>query len=356
MVTSIIALTVILIAIPYCIGLLPAAFIEPERRIPTIVYVMGFIFSIAIFELITVPVIVVKGDGFPLVVGLYLGVECFFAAAGLIVYNFKAHRLKAQGAPVKKEKREYTKDEMILWIFVAALVLFQMIMYVCMASFDGDDAYYVVEALLSNETDTLYRIKPYTGLTTGMDLRHALASEPIWIAFIARVTGIHSTVVAHSVIGLFLIPLVYFVYYNCGLLLFGREKKSLPIFLIFVNVLYIFGNVSIYTSATFLVTRTWQGKSMLANLVIMSVIWLLLAIYGVDREEEDRPELGYWITLFMISIGAAFCSTSSVFLIAMLIGMYGLIMAIVKKDVQIALRLMITCVPLVAYGAMYLLI
>ncbi len=356
MITSIIALIVILIAIPYCVGLLPASFIERGRRIPTIVYLFGLIFSFALFELVAVPVIIKEAFGFPVVVAVYLGVECTFAAAGLIVYNFRVHRLEAGIPYEKKEKREITKDEKIMWGVVVALILFQMVMYVCMASFDGDDAYYVVESLLSDETDTLYRIRPYTGLSTGMDLRHALAAIPVWIAFIARVSGIHSTIIAHSVIGLFLIPVIYFVYYDCALILFAKDRKKVPVFMIFVSVLYIFGNVSIYTSSTFLMTRTWQGKSMLANLVIMSVIWLLLCIYGTDREDDDTPVLGYWLTLFMLSIAAAFCSTSSVFLIAMLIGVYGVTMSIYKKDVQIALRLMITCVPLVAYGAIYLLL
>lgn len=354
MVTKIIALIIILIVIPYCIGLLPVSFIERDKRNPAMVFVMGFIFSLALFELVTVPIIINDPFGFPLVVGLYLGVDCFFAAAGLVVYNFKVHKIEAAQGPLEKVKREYTKDEKILGAVVIVMILFQMIMYVRMASFDGDDAYYVVESLLSNETDTLYRIRPYTGLSTGMDLRHSLAAMPVWIAFIGRVAGIHTTILAHSVIGLFLIPLVYLVYYNCGTILFGKDRKRLAVFLLFVNVLNIFGNVSIYSASTFFLTRTWQGKSLLANFVIMSVVWLIVAIYSIDREEEELPCLGYWMTLFMSSIVAAFGSTASVFLVAMLIAIYGITMTILKKDVQIALRLMITCVPLVAYGALYL--
>ncbi len=364
MVTGIIAIVVALLIIPYCVGLLPAAFIEREKlNIPT-VYSMGFIFSLGLFELISVPIIMLQNFGFPLVVGVYLGTQCFAAVAGLVVFNFRFGRThdKTEHSLIhtKKKKvvvsREITKDEYILWGIFILSVIFQMVMYVCMSSFDGDDAYYVVQSLLSDETDTLYHIRPYTGLTTSVDIRHGLAAVPIWIAYIARISGIHSTIVAHSVIGLLLIPITYCAYYNCGRVILEKDIKKLPIFMLFVSLLQIFGNVSIYTSSTFFLTRTWQGKSMLANFVITSEIWLMLAIFGKEREDDDKPTLGYWLTMFVLSITAAMCSTSSVFLVAALIGIYGVVMSIYKKDIQIALRLMITCVPLVAYGALFLLL
>ncbi len=356
MITKVIALLVVLIVIPYCMGLLPASFIDSDRIKHTATYVMGFIFSLAIFELIAVPVIICKADGFPLIVGLFFGIQCAFAMAGLIVFTF---RVKKKGgvpdAKSIKDEKKIAKDELIMWICVALLVLFQVVMYVCMEAFDGDDAYYVVQSLLTNDTDTLYRIKPYTGLSTSMDLRHALASVPVWLAFLSRVSGIHPTIMAHSVIGILLIPLMYMVYYNCGTLLFNKDGKRTAAFMLFVNFIYIFGNVSIYTGSTFFLTRTWQGKSMLANFVICSVIWLILSIFKTEDEEEERQTLGFWLTLFALSIVAAMCSTASVFLVAMLIGIYGITMTVCKKDIQIALKLMITCVPLVAYGAIYLL-
>ncbi len=319
---------------------------------------MGFLLSLALFELLAVPVIILKADGFPTIVALYLGLECALAMAGIIVYNFKVRRNAESEVTDMKERRDkvrFAGDETVLWLLVIGAVLFQVIMYICMEAFDGDDAYYVVQSLLTNETDTLYRIKPYTGMSTSMDLRHALASVPIWIAFLARVSGIHSTILAHSVIGILLIPLLYLIYYNCGILLFDGDSRKNAAFMMFVNIMYIFGNVSIYTGATFLLTRTWQGKSMLANLVIVSVIWLLLAIFKKDEEEEERQTLGFWTVLFALSIVAAMCSTASVFLMALLIGIYGITMSICRRDVQIALKLMITCVPLVVYGAIYLL-
>ena len=90
------------------------------------------------------------------------------------------------------------------------------------ASFDGDDAYYVVQSVLADQTGVLNRIRPYTGLSTDLDIRHALATLPLWIAYVARMTGIHATIVAHT-----LLPLIF---YSADLLcvLFRSAESCFP--------------------------------------------------------------------------------------------------------------------------------
>jgi len=60
--------------------------------------------------------------------------------------------------------------------------------------------------------------------------------------------------------------------------------------------------------------------------------------------------------LVVTNFVAAMSSTASVFLAAMLIGVTGLVMGIKEKSIQIPLRLMISCIPLVLYGVIYLLL
>ncbi len=351
----IIKLIIILGILPYLVGMVPAFWIDRRRRRKTTVYVSGLIVLLAVFQLIAVPVIINIGDGFPLIVTLFTVITIVMAVSGCSLAYVEYRKYGEVGFGKTESITPSTREERVYWGIAVVLILLQVVMAAFTQYIDGDDAYYVVESLLTNETDTLYRIKPYTGLSTGMDLRHGLASMPIWIAYIARITGIHSTVVAHLIIPILFIPVLYMIYYQCGRILFRKERKKLPIFMIFVSIMHIFGNVSIYTNATFAMTRTWQGKSMLANLVLVSIIWLLMAIY--ESEELSREwRLGYWLVLFFANIVAAMCSTSSVFLVAMLIGIAGVIMGIHKRDVQVPLRLMITCVPLVAYGAMFMLI
>lgn len=358
MILSICKLILILIIVPYLVGMVPVFFLDRSKRRRATVYVSGIIAMLALFQLICVPVIIAAPANFKLVVGIYSSVLAVLAVTGIVL---KIVDIKVLGGELLFKPgtdslhASHTREEIVMWAIAIVLIIFQMVMFIFTQSFDGDDAYYVVQSLLTTETDTMYSIKPYTGLSTSIDLRHALASMPMWIAYIARVSGIHSTIVAHSIMGLLFIPVLYMIYYQCGVILLGNDRKRIPIFMIFVSIMYIFGNVSIYTDATFMLTRTWQGKAILANIVIAAITWLLLAIYETDNLDKEL-RLGYWITLFLVNIVAAMCSTASVFLAAMLIGMSGLIMSILKKDIQVILRLLITCVPLVAYAAMYILI
>ncbi len=354
MILKVLILILILIVVPFICGLLPTFFNSVNRTTISVIYLSGMILSLAIFQLMSVPIVIADPFGFGLIMVLYsclIAVACIAAAVLTVIKVKKNGRLFAQAA----FNRNLTVEEIVEWIIFATLILFQIVMFMKMASFDGDDAYYVVESLLSTQTDTLYRIRPYTGLSTSFDLRHSLAVFPIWIAYISRASGIHSTVVAHHILGIILIPLSYMIYIEIGKNVLKRERNKLPIFMIFVAIMHIFGNVSIYTNATFLITRTWQGKSMLANVCIPGVIWLLLNIFDSESIEGDR-RLGLWFTLFNLNIVAAMSSTASVFLIAMLIGMSGLVLTIREKNTQILLRLLITCIPLVIYGAMYLLL
>ena len=278
-----------------------------------------------------------------------------YSGDGEILPLYRFFHKNADGTNLKKIRSKETREEGLLWLFVILLIGFQMFMAFTLTSFDGDDAYYVVQSVLADETDTLYRIRPYTGLSTGIDLRHSLAVFPIWIAYIARMSGVHATIVAHSVLPLVLIPVTYWIYLETGKKLLKREPQKLPVFMIFICILQIFGNVSIYTNATFFLTRTWQGKSLLANVVLPAIIWLVLWIFDNDNYEKEN-RVGLWTLLVITNFVAAMSSTASVFLAAMLIGVIGLVMGIKEKDIQIPLRLMISCIPLVIYGTIFLLL
>jgi len=354
MILSVLILVLTLGILPLVTGMIPAFFIAKARRTTGVMYVCGFIYNLALFQLLAVPIVIVNAWGFNLIIILYsilLGVS---AVAGI---TLGVIRWKKEGNIFAEAtmKRNLMVEEMVEWIILVAIIVFQLVMFVRMSSFDGDDAYYVVQSLLAQESGTLYRILPYTGLSTSLDIRHSLAVFPIWLAYFAQISGLHTTVFIHSFSGLVFIPLTYAVYLEIGRHVLKKERKKLPVFMIFIAIMQVFGNVSIYTNSTFFLTRTWQGKSVLANLCIPAIIWLMLVIFDKDTFEGDS-RLGFWFSLFLVNIVAAMCSTASVFLMAMLIGLTGLVLSVVQKNVQILLKLIITCIPLVVYGAMYLLI
>lgn len=345
-------LFLLLIAAPLGTGLIMNRFIETESRSAGMAYISGFLILLSVFQLIAVPIVFADPWGFESIVRIYTVLVTILTGGG-IVQSLHMWRKEGRIKEAGFFKLSHNRLAGIQWLVVFVLIGFQVFMAVTHASFDGDDAYYVAQSVITDETNTLYRILPYTGLSTSLDMRHSMAVFPVWIAYIARMTGIHAAIVSHTILPVVLIPLTYLIYYEIGKKLFKDKKEQLAAYMIFVCMLQIFGNVSIYSTSTFLLMRTWQGKSMLANVVIPAVFMVLLWIYDGETEKSGRQK-GMWFLLFLINIVAAMMSTASVFLNVLLFGVMALVLWFRGKNIRILFQMAGCCIPCAVYALLYL--
>lgn len=404
---AVISLIFWLLVIPFCIGLIPANFISAEKRSPGFVLLSGYFGMWAIFELAAVPAVLwVEYNNFKVASSVFTVLTLLGAAAGvwLLYGNKKSGRqgliwgnarmpdfqgvtsnLKAKkDENVRNVDRSRVRAAVIAkrfltgagveWLLFFALLGFQLYKAAAFTSFDGDDAYYVVESLIAQEAGVMYRILPLTGGSTGLDVRHAMAVFPMWVAFVSVRAGMHATIVSHVVMPLVLIPLTYLLYYEIGRALFaetagsgekqsavngaagsgGRvlHKENLPIFMILMAVFQIFGNVSLYTNETFFLTRTWQGKALAGSLVIPALFWVFLQIYN-KGVRKGRTDAGLWILLVCVNMTAGICSSIAVFLVCILIAVATFCLAVAERDWKILFKVGAACIPNVAYMAVY---
>lgn len=347
--SAIISLMFWLLAVPFCIGLIPASFIAAEKRSPGFVLLSGYFGMWALFEIAAVPAVLwVEYDNFITASAVFTVLTLLSAAAGiaLLYRNGKA------GKPGLVLGEWRLHDVSIEWLLFFGLLAFQLYKAVAYASFDGDDAYYVVESLIAQEAGVMYRILPLTGGSTGLDVRHAMAVFPMWTAFVSVRAGMHATIVSHVVMPLVLIPLTYLLYYEIGRLLFKDRGKNLPVFMIIMALFQIFGNVSIYTNETFFLTRTWQGKAVAGALVIPALFWVFLQIYD-KGVRNGRTDTGLWILLVCINMTAGVCSSISVFLVCILIAVATFCLAVAERDWKVLFKVGAACIPNVVYMAVY---
>lgn len=340
--------------VPLGTGLLINCMMEKECRSLGTAYVSGFLVLLAVFQLLAVPVVFLDAFGFPWIVNAFTILLIVSTGGGIVS---ALHLWRREGCVFRETilGKKKSKIEIIQWAMVFLLIGFQLFMALTHASFDGDDAYYVVHSVITDETDTLYRILPYTGFSTSLDMRHAMAVFPIWIAYLARMSGIHAAIMSHTVLPMCLIPLTYLIYYEIGKVLFRDKEEQLPAYMVFIALLQMFGNVSIYTNATFFLMRTWQGKSMLANVVIPFVFFVLLRLFDGDSEKRGK-RLGLWFLLLASNIVAAMMSTASVFLNSLLIGIMALVLSIQEKNIKILFQMAGCCIPCVVYALLYVLL
>lgn len=344
-----------LIIIPVGIGLIPVHFLPAEKRKPGIVLLAGYFSMWAVFEIVTIPaVIFIKYNNFRAASNCFMVLAVLCAATGIWLAYRDREEWKLPSIAVLVRKMSWA--ERIEWLLFFALLIFQLYKAAAYTSFDGDDAYYVVESLIAQQADVMYKILPYTGRPTDLDVRHVLAVFPMWVAFVAVKSNIHATIVSHLVLPMVLIPLTYLVYYEVGKLLFGRSteknrEENLPVFMIIMALFQIFGNVSIYTNETFFLTRTWQGKAVAGSLMIPALFWMFLSIY--DGTKKKRRNAGLWIIFVCVNMTAGVCSSIAVFLACILMAVTALCLAFTERDYKIILKMAAVCIPNVIYMMIY---
>ncbi|MBR0091206.1 MAG: hypothetical protein IJP92_05875 [Lachnospiraceae bacterium] len=304
-----------LICIPLlCGGLFLPLFPEKKKTVPAL-YMSGFLLQFALFELIALPCVISERAGIFYTCSNLFALLVHLAAAGGAYQFLRAFRQGLRLRPLQKP----ALPVLLCTGLYAALLLFRMYMAFTRASFDGDDAYYVAHAVTAAEQGWMYRLDAYQGGLAPIDIRHALAVLPMWEAHVARMSMLHVTVFVHTLLPLFLIPLTDLAWYLCGRYLL-RDKKAgaLPLFLSLMALFQIFGSVSIYTAERFALTRTWQGKSLMANLVVPLLFWLFLWLFDdADAKKEGhaagrREAAAPYVLLALVNLFAGVCTSMGV--------------------------------------------
>lgn len=352
-----------LLCAPMVIGLLFNFILPKEKRSVGVTFLLGFLIYLAVFEVIAIYCMTtIMYSAFAYCVKYFLIASWTLIVLGIgrVCYAIIIRKDRSLIVSGKTIVMKITETK-VFWLIFFGLLAFQLVMSVVMASFDGDDAYYVVESLLAQQADVMNTILPYTGNSTSLDIRHALAVITMWIGFVAKVSGVHATIVSHSIIPLLFIPLVYLVYAQIGKVLFKDKKEMVPVFLIIVSFLMMFGNVSHYTPATFFLMRTWQGKAMVGNLVFPMFFWIFLEMYenvnasnkeiSVDKAGTNSAYL--WIMLALANMLSGMCSAMGVIFGSGIIALLSLLLLIFSRNLKVIIGAFFCMIPNLIYLALY---
>jgi len=305
----------------------------------------------AVFQLICVPMILLEIDFFYLLVVYSVFLGAVTVTAG---YDLLRNRKRAFAVSLI---RGFDRGRDIAyfgaWILFWGLLLFQLVQAVRMTYADGDDAYYVAVSSITQNSYTMYRKVPYTGEDTMLDIRHGLAPLPVWIAYMAEASGIRAVSMAHLALPLMLIPMTYSIFYLLGKTLLQKKRENLPLFLIFTELLVIFGDYSFYTVENFMIARSRQGKAALGSIVIPMIFLLLILLFHKLDAGEKVPG-GLYVLLTSAAVTACLCSTLGAMLICMLMGIAGLCAAVCYRRRRLLIPMALCCAPCVGFAFLYL--
>ena len=333
-----------LIAVPFGLGIFPCRLLPKKYRTPGMIFVVGYLLMMALFECEYLPA---------LFVGMRFKTLCviFRVSVGLLSLAFALLGFKDLKSLTFPKKN----------LFLA--VLFVLVAFQCVARWfqgvtDGDDAFFLGTAVNAYFDNTMYILDPYTGFETGLDVRHALSPGGIFTAFLANCIKLHPAITAHTVFADLLLILHYIVFYNMGRVLFPDKEENAALFGCFICVFDVFGNISLLTPATFLITRTWQGKSIVANLCIPFAFLLLLLLI---REEQTgkmwrEKRIFYGILAGNTMLAALTCATTGLFLLPPMFLLGSIPVSIRRKKWSPFVTTLIACVPTALVAVLYKLV
>lgn len=347
---QIMILGIFLLVIPTVVGSL---FRNVDRRIRNLpfMWISGQMLLWAGFQVITVPLILSR-TAFTQVVWLFLGYTVVVLLLSLLCHVMSKRKGRYVLHPVE-EKPKRTRTYYVLWALFWGILLFQLIQAFHLTYADGDDAFYVAVSSITESSNAMYRVSAYTGLATELEIRYGLAPFPIWIAFLARVSGLPAVSVAQVFVPPVMIAMAYGVYYLLGKRLLAKNQERLPLFMFFVELLILFGNYSIYTSERFLLERSRQGKATLSAIVIPMLIFQLLVLMD-KMQEKQKLTFAYWMSLLCTLTAACLCSSLGTVLVSLLVGCTGVCAAFSYRRWKFLLPLAGCCIPCVIVAMLYM--
>lgn len=278
-------------------------------------WVLGFVLMWAVTFVFALPLIIKEKS---LILLLYcVGSVCLIIFLGGIAAFFLGKD------KFKRDKAKMLSIPEIIYLGIfLGLLLFQLYKTVAYSYADGDDAFYVAVSQNADASDRMYLSDPYQGAAFMQSKRYYFAPFPIWVAMLARLTGINAAAVSHTLVPVFLIPVTYVIYNEIAKQVFGESREKRYMFLSLFAVFALFSGFSYSTAERFMLTRTRQGKEALANIIIPLVILLFFKIAKRGEgsgKKKNLFSLGDTARLLVTGFAGALTSLMSNVLLEILI-------------------------------------
>lgn len=303
-------------------------------------WVSGFVICLGIFQLIAIPCIFLEKSLTTLSI-VYIGILVIISVVSL-VWNGK------RVPQIVRSFWNMLKQTPWITIFAVLVILFQVYMYAAYTHIDDDDAFYVATALTSVEEDSLFQTNPYTGEEySAFPARYVLSPFPIFIAALSRLSGIHATLLAHTFLPVVLLPLIYAVICLIGYELFQHNRKNTACFVLITAIVQMFASTTVYMQGSFMLLRIWQGKAVLVAALLPFLFYL-----GIRGTTEKLD----WSMIVVSMFACCMVSSMGIALGAVMLGIMGLVLAIIKKNVWIFGKMCLCAVPNLLYMIIYVLL
>jgi hypothetical protein len=329
------------------LGGIPICALIKTRYTVSSAFMLGILSEFAFCQLLFVPLVLLRVS-FAASANVFLIFVILMAFFG--AYLFWSHFM--YGRPGRRPAPPgWELADIIVFVCMIALIVFILYNTIVLQHTDDDDSRFVVNAVDIIRTNKLFLTDPATGgaldYWKGELSKDVTSPWAIYPACIARWTSVKPVAAFHSLIPVQVVLLASFVYYALSERLFPGERMNKTMFVIFLWMVNLYGYYSLYCGETFLMTRSWQGKSVVAGVGIPALIMLFLDVY------QDSTKRASYVLLILLNLAMCFLSGMGIIIGVIMVISFALVYAVEKKSIQIALWGLLICLPNILYFAIY---
>ena len=242
----------------------------------------------------------------------------------LLLGFFIVRRLRAQISPLLDESALDRSAPPRLWRIAAGLLVALQVVAIAMFSRpDWDDCYYLAAVLDYEQAAQLNAEEPSHRENLPVPTQHRTLCWELFGAVLGRISGISPLVLYHTLLPMGLLLLAYAAY--AALLRELLPRRYVPLGILALSALHLWGISSHGAAANFLLPRLGQAKSVLLHVTMPLSIALLLRFAA-------RPDFRLVVLLISTVICALALSLSAIFVTLGLLGIVGLALFLTAQD------------------------
>lgn len=343
MLKSMAFIAVFLGLLPFLLGLLYTRFVEEEKNNILLQMAAGYVMLFGIFEIVALPLVWLR-QSLTVLIAVYGGILLVLAVVSLLL-NYK--RIPLVIMETIGAVRRFT---LCIW---AQLVLIagQILVYVKYQYTNADDAFFVAAATTSIATDSIFAYNPYTGIAyERLPSRYVLSPFYAFNAVVSKMTDTHPAIMSHMMFMLLFLLLAYVVYALLGNILFSGDIEKTGYFMVIISCLNLFAAYSERTSGVVLLLRLWQGKALLAGVLLPLILYMAIRVF------MKKGKIADWILLFLLMCACCMVSSMGIMLGAIMTGILGILFAFKNKSIRLLICAALCCLPNVICAGIYLVI
>lgn len=342
MILKVIMCLIIFAFLPTILGFGLLKFSKNNKNI-FLAFILGYLIQWLVFEFFAIPMSFL-GASFNTLRNTWL-------ISMILLAILSIHINKKDWKSIFKENIENLKTmPKFLSIICIIMILFQSYISFKYMHEDYDDSNFVAKATIAVDTNTLFVYDDQGIEYESFPTRHIFSPFPYYTATLATLTGYHPAAMAHTILPVVMLIISYDIYFLIGMSLFKNDKNKALTFLIILCFSFVFGAYTRYSVYVRILSRAWQGKSCIVNIILPFIWYLYLEHIG------EKNDGFYWVVLLITLWAAVLLSSMALTLPIISAGLLTLLYMIKDKKLNYAFKFCLCCIPSVIYGIIYLFI